>query len=121
MFTPRAAVRAFLCLDPVDMRLSFDRLAALAREVIGQDPAGGHLFLFHARRRDRLKVLYWDEDGYALWYKRLEGGTFRIPPPADGRGHVTLTPAELSLLLAGVDLLATRKRPRWRKPGEARK
>jgi len=116
MFTPRAAVRAFLCLDPVDMRLSFDRLAALAQEVVGQDPAGGHLFLFHARRRDRLKILYWDEDGYALWYKRLEGGTFRIPP-VDGRSHVTLTPAEMSLLLAGVDLLATRKRPRWRKPG----
>ena len=117
MFMPRSAVRAFLCLAPVDMRLSFDRLAALAQEVVGQDPAGGHLFLFHARRRDRLKILYWDEDGYALWYKRLEGGTFHIPPLADGRNHVTLTPAEMSLLLAGVDLLTTRKRPRWRKPG----
>ena len=116
MFTPRAAVHAYLCLDPVDMRLSFDRLAALARDVMGLDPVGGHLFLFHARRRDRLKILYWDEDGYALWYKRLEAGTFRIPAPADGAGHVTLTSAELGLLLAGVDLAETRKRPRWRKP-----
>ena len=114
MFTPRASVRAYLCLDPVDMRLSFDRLAALVHDVVGLDPAGGHLFLFHARRRDRLKILYWDEDGYALWYKRLEVGTFPIPT-ADGRSHVTLTSAEMSLLLAGVDLLATRKRPRWRK------
>ena len=67
MFTPRAAVRAFLCLDPVDMRLSFDRLAALAEEVVGQDPAGGHLFLFHARRRDRLNTLspYCTEWGYS--------------------------------------------------------
>ena len=117
MFTPRAAVRAYLCLDPVDMRLSFDRLAALARDAMGQNPLGGHLFLFHARRRDRLKILYWDEDGYALWYKRLEAGTFRIPAPASGATHVTLAPAELSLLLAGVDLMATRKRPRWRGPG----
>jgi transposase len=116
MFTHRATVRAYLCLEPVDMRLSFDRLAALVHEIIGLDPAGGHLFLFHARRRDRVKILYWDEDGYALWYKRLEGGTFRIPEPADDAEHVTLTSAELSLLLAGVDLMATRKRPRWRKP-----
>jgi len=116
MFTPRAAVRAFVCLDPVDMRLSFDRLAALTRDVMGLDPVGGHLFLFHARRRDRLKILYWDEDGYALWYKRLEAGTFPIPTTAEGSGRVTLTPAELTMLLAGVDLAATRKRPRWRKP-----
>jgi len=115
MFTPRASVRAYLCLDPVDMRLSFDRLASLAHEVIGLDPTGGHLFLFHARRHDRLKILYWDEDGYALWYKRLEAGTFRIPV-ADNTRHVTLTQAEMALLLAGVDLAATRKRRRWRKP-----
>jgi transposase len=116
MFTPRTAVRAHLCLDPVDMRLSFDRLAALAEAVMGQDPMGGHLFLFHARRRDRLKILYWDEDGFALWHKRLEAGTFRIPAPAGRAAHVTLTQAELSLLLAGVDLMATRKRPRWQQP-----
>jgi len=61
MFTPRAAVRVYLHLEPVDMRLSFDRLAALARDVMALDPAGGHLFLFHARRRDRLKFSegYW--------------------------------------------------------------
>ena len=114
MFTPRTSVRAFLCLDPVDMRLSFDRLAALVQEVVGLAPSGGHLFLFHARRRDRLKILYWDEDGYALWYKRLEAGTFHIPPAVGGQSHVTLTQAEMSLLLAGVDLMATRKRRRWR-------
>ena len=116
MFTPRAAVRAYLCLTPVDMRLSFDRLAALAGDVMGLNPADGHLFLFHARRRDRLKILYWDEDGYALWYKRLEAGTFHIPQAADGVSRVTLTSSQLSLLLGGIDLAATRKRPRWRKP-----
>jgi transposase len=116
MFAPRAAVRAWLCLAPVDMRLSFDRLAALARDTVGLDPACGHLFLFCARKHDRIKILYWDEDGYALWHKRLEGGTFRLPDPADGAGHMALTPAALALLLAGVDLAATRKRRRWRKP-----
>jgi transposase len=116
MFTPRGGVRAYLSLEPVDMRLSFDRLAALARDVVGLDPMGGHLFLFHARRRDRLKILYWDDDGFALWYKRLEGGTFRLPAPEKGATHVTLTPAEMSLLLAGVDLAMTRQRPRWRPP-----
>jgi transposase len=75
------------------------------------------LFLFHARRRDRLKILYWDEDGYVLWYKRLEAGTFNIPAPDSGDGHIVLAATELSLLLAGVDLASTRKRPRWRRHG----
>jgi len=116
MLTLPGPVKVFLCLAPVDMRLSFDRLAALAREVVGLDPADGHLFLFHGLRRDRLKILYWDKDGYALWYKRLEAGTFRIPAADDETGHVTLTQAEVALLLAGVDLAATRKRLRWHKP-----
>jgi transposase len=116
MFTPRAAIRAYLCLNPVDMRLSFDRLAALAQDVIGMDPESGHLFLFHARRRDRLKILYWDADGFALWYKRLEAGTFHIPAPGEGESRLTLTQAELSLLLAGIDLASTKKRRRWRQP-----
>jgi transposase len=114
MFTSYAAVRVHLCLEPVDMRLSFDRLASLSRDMVGKEPDAGHLFLFHARRRDRVKILYWDGDGYALWYKRLEAGTFNIPAPNSGDGHVALTPAELALLLAGVDLAATRKRRRWR-------
>ncbi|MCP4572604.1 MAG: IS66 family insertion sequence element accessory protein TnpB [bacterium] len=66
------AGRIYLCTVPTDMRKGFDTLAVLVREFLGQDPLSGHLFLFISRRRDRLKILYWDADGFAMWYKRLE-------------------------------------------------
>ncbi len=72
-------VRVYVCTSPTDMRKGFDTLAALVRDGLGYDPLGGHLFLLVGRRWDRLKILYWDHDGYALWYKRLEQGTFRMP------------------------------------------
>ena len=64
-------VRVYLCTSPTDMRKGFDTLAALVRESLGYDPLSGHLFLFASRDRDRLKILYWDSDGFAIWYKRL--------------------------------------------------
>jgi transposase len=67
-----AAMRIWLASEPADMRCGFDRLAERAANVTGQDPLSGHLFLFRSRGGDRLKILYWDKDGYALWYKRLE-------------------------------------------------
>lgn len=114
MLTPPAATRVHLHRAPVDMRLSFDRLAGLARDVCRADPLSGHFFVFGSRRRDRVKILYWDRDGLALWYKRLERGTF--PWPAGDDASVTLTPLELSLLLDGVDLARAnlrRRRPRF--------
>jgi transposase len=65
-------VRIYLCAAPTDMRKGFDSLAALAREGLGYDPLSGHLFLFVGRHRDQIKILYWDKDGFALRYKRLE-------------------------------------------------
>jgi transposase len=108
------AVRIFLARDPADMRRGFDGLAALTASALGQDPLSGHLFVFRNRRGDRLKVLYWDRDGLAIWMKRLERGSFRFPPPRDGR--VEVTPAELAAILEGIDLERAPRRPRFAPP-----
>ena len=108
-----ASVRIWLCVAPTDMRCSFDRLAELARSVTGQDPLGGHLFLFRSRGGDRLKILYWDKDGYALWYKRLEEGTFKLPKPDAARPSVELRASELAMLLDGIDLRSVKRAKRY--------
>jgi transposase len=114
MLSLASSVRIWLCLRPADMRQSFDGLAAMTRQVLLQDPlASGHLFVFVSRRADRLKALWWGGDGYALFYKRLERGTFRLPvgghglPSGEGEA-VVLSPAELAMLLEGIELPAGR-------------
>lgn len=108
-------VRVFLCTKPTDMRKSFDGLTGLVEEVFGEELLSGHLFVFVNRRRDRVKILAWDRDGLAIWYKRLEAGTFQLPAhSADG---VELDAAELSLLLSGIDLASARRRKRYRRTG----
>jgi transposase len=86
-----AAVRVFLCSRPTDMRKSFDGLFGMVREFLGQDPLSGHLFLFLNRRRDRVKILFWERDGMVIWYKRLEAGTFQQPDPAARANHASGT------------------------------
>ena len=112
MFGLSAAVRVYLAKQPADMRKSFDGLAALASGNL--DPLSGHLFVFVNKRRDRIKILYWDRDGLAVWAKRLERGTFRIPAAASDR--VEMTTAELAALLAGIDLNKVRRRVRYSRP-----
>ena len=108
------APRILLYLPPADMRQGFDRLAELARSRLGEDPLCGTLFLFRSRCGDRLKILYWDRDGYALWYKRLEAGTFRFPKAsADAGEKVVLRASELAMLLEGIDLRSIRRLPRY--------
>ena len=87
----------------------------MVREFLGADPLSGHLFVFRSKRGDRLKLLYWDSDGY----KRLEKGSFHFPPPpADGHG-IELRAAELAMLLDGVDLASVKRRQRYRRPAAA--
>ncbi len=105
------SVRIFLAAGPADLRRSFDGLAAMAREVIREDPLSGHLFVFSNRRRDRVKVLFWDRSGFVLWYKRLEKGVFRFPSAE--AGSVEVEAAELMLLLEGIELAGSRRRERW--------
>jgi transposase len=109
-----ATTRIFLAVEPADMRKGFDGLSQLVRDRIAQDPLSGHLYVFRNRRRDRVKVLYWDRDGLALWYKRLETGTFRFPEAVDGR--VEVTPAELAAVLEGIDLRHARRQARFSLP-----
>jgi len=108
-------VRVYLCTSTTDMRKGFDTLAVLVREGLGYDPLSGHLFLFVGRRRDRLKIFYWDRDGYALWYKRLEKGTFRMPVAKPDATSVELKASELAMLLEGIDLRSIRRRKRFQR------
>lgn len=114
MLSLPATLRIFLAVEPADMRKGFDGLSQLVRDRIAQDPLSGHLYVFRNRRRDRIKILYWDRDGLALWYKRLEKGTFRFPEAVDGR--VEVTPAEMAAVLEGIDLSRARRLPRFALP-----
>jgi transposase len=98
--------RVWLAAGTTDMRRGFDGLARQVQQVLGQDPFGGHLFVFRGRRGDLIKLLFWDGQGLCLFAKRLERGRFVWPQAKDG--VVTLTPAQLSMLLEGID---------WRMPG----
>jgi len=106
------SVRVFVARGATDMRKSFDTLAALVIDVIDHDPQSGHLFFFMNRRRDRVKILWWDRSGYCLLAKRLEHGRFRVFDRADGNaGSFEVTVSELSLMLEGIDLRGARRRP----------
>ena len=109
--------RIWLCTGPTDMRRGFDRLAAQAEQVTGQDPLSGHLFVFRNRRGDKLKLLMWDRDGYVLIYKRLEEGQFKLPKLTDPTlRSIQLRPSELAMLLDGIDLSSIKRSKRYRRP-----
>lgn len=111
MLSLPSAIRIFLCIEPTDMRRGFDRLAEMVRSVIRQDPLSGHLFVFRSRVGDRLKLLYWDRDGLALWYKRLEKG--RFPTPAHVGEDFRIDSRELSMMLEGLEDASVRRRIRF--------
>jgi transposase len=117
--------RVFLATRPTDLRKGFDGLFALVEQVIQEDPFSGHLFVFRNHRRDRLKVLWWDRDGLAIFYKRLERGSYQFPTDAasstatGSAGDPNHAPRceiradELALLLEGIDLGSVKRRPRY--------
>jgi transposase len=110
-----ASVRVYLCLSPCDLRRSFDGLHALVRDHLQLDAFAGHLYLFANKRRDRLKILYWDRDGFAIWAKRLEAGTYAIPFGEPGSRRLEVSVEELGALLSGIDLGTAMRRKRYRR------
>jgi transposase len=110
-------VKIFLAIEPADMRKGFDGLKALVEAQLGCDPLSGHLFVFRSRRGDRLKILYWDRDGLAVWAKRLEQGRFSWPRVREDQRQVELLPAELAMLLEGIDLTNIKRQPRYSRCG----
>jgi transposase len=108
--------RVFVCVTATDMRKSFDGLSAVVRDHLNQDPLAGDLFVFRNRRGDRLKLLYWDEDGLAVWAKRLEVGTFQFPASTSDDTAVEVKATELALILGGIELNSVERRKRYRRP-----
>lgn len=117
MLTLASNLRIYLHARPTDMRKSFDGLCALVRNVFQADPLDGSLFLFVNRRGDRLKMLWWDRDGFAQFYKRLESGTFEMLQPEGEAATVEIDATQLALLLSGVSLASAKRRKRYRRAG----
>ena len=108
------SVRVFVAAQPVDGRKGADSLMVIVRDVFREDPLGGHLFVFFSKRCDRVRIVYWDRNGFAMWTKRLERCRFRPTFSADGRlGSASIEAAELALIVEGIDLAGARRRPRW--------
>jgi transposase len=115
MLTIPPNTRISLCVSPVDMRKSFDGLIAIVRSELAADPLTGHLFVFINRAQTLMKILYWDGDGFAIWFKRLESGTFRLPARIGNAPAIELTRSGLALILEGIDLSQLPKRKRFSK------
>lgn len=109
-----SAVRIYLCRHATDMRRSFDGLAMMVHGIIRQDPLSGHVFVFRNKRGNMLKLLYWDRDGYAIWYKRLEKGVFRWPAVA--ADDAVIDQRALSMMLEGIEPVRHRKKTRFSLP-----
>ena len=108
------SVRVLVATQPVDGRKGADSLMVIVRDVFRHDPLSGHLFVFFSKRCDRIRIVYWDRNGFAMWSKRLERGRFRPAFSPDGKLVAnSIESAELSLVLEGIDLAGARRRPRW--------
>lgn len=107
--------RIFLCTQDTDMRKSFDSLRGIIRSTMHLDPLSGGLFIFKNKRGDRIKCIYWDETGFAMWYKMLQRGTFQFPDLQKySSAGLEIDPSTLRMILDGIDLSTIRRRPRYR-------
>lgn len=114
MFAMGAATRIYVATEPADMRAGFNRLEGLIRERLACDPTTGHIFLFTNRRRNRLKLVYFDGAGLWVCARRMEGGRLHWPEASGGK--VQLTREQFALLIGGIDLAQTKLRKWYRKP-----
>ena len=122
MFNLSPATRIFVCVKPIDMRKSFDGLFAMVRSQFQQDPFSGHCFLFRSKRGNFIKILWWDVDGFAIFAKKLEAGTFRFPPVRflDGKYEpIEVERTDLMLLLEGIDSESAKRLKRYRRNKQA--
>jgi transposase len=105
----------YIATTPVDMRKSFDGLSAIVKNSFKKNPLDGTFFVFINRTADRLKILSWERDGYALWYKRLEAGRFRIPTilTNDGEPAVLISAAQLAMILEGIEPIIVKQQKRF--------
>ncbi len=114
MLTLGLTGRIWVCVQPQDGRKSFDGLQAVVRDHLARDPLSGDLFVFPNRRGDRLKILAWQGDGFALYFRRLEQGTFAFP--AADAAEVSITATELAMILGGIELGSAKRRSRYNRP-----
>jgi transposase len=113
MLTPPPNVTVLLHRQPVDIRKSFDGLLGIIRSTLPNDPLTPTFFVFFNKCRNKIKILYWDNDGFAIWYKRLEKGTFHLALPTTGDASIALTRAQLAMLLEGIDFQNVKRRKRF--------
>ena len=113
MLTVSAQTQIYIALGATDMRKGFDGLCGLVIEQLKKDPLCGALYLFINKRRDRMKVLYWDGDGLAIWYRRLEQGTFRLPKINQETSCIEIRSEEFTMLLRGIDLSSVKRHKRF--------
>jgi transposase len=108
------SVHVYIATQPVDGRKGVDSLIGIVRSGLLHDPLSGHLYVFFSRRCDRVRVVYWDRNGFAMWTKRLERGRFHPQLSSDGRLSASaIEAADLALLFEGIDLAGAHRRPRW--------
>ncbi len=110
-----ASTKIFVCVEAVDMRLSFDALSGLVHSHFGMNPLSGHLFVFVSKRRDRMKILVWDVDGFVLYYKRLERGTFAWLDRLELLPGSQILASDFALVLAGINPTEVKRQKRYQR------